>query len=99
MQLALRGFHVAGPKSPIFHDSTNSPCEGNALAPLALGGGVALAVLLLVLLWARFQPHRNVRPLARLGQRLYAHLSLRPKLKQMLSFYQDCLERMPGDRL
>lgn len=64
-------------------------CEGDAGAPLAIGFGLFIAVLAIVLLWARFKPHRNVRWLARLMpwvSRLSAQLSLRPKGKQLLSF-------------
>ena len=66
-------------------------CEGDVAAPLVIGIVVALVVVVIALLWARFQPHRNVRALAKLGDRLsrlFAQLSLRPKLKQLLSFYQ-----------
>jgi len=64
-------------------------CEGDAGAPLALGFGLFIATLAIVLLWARFKPHRNVRWLAWLVpwiSRLSAQLSLRPKGKQLLSF-------------
>ena len=55
--------------------------------------GIIVAVVLLAvsLLWARFKPHRNVKFLVRVGVRLahiFARLSLRAKGKQMLSFYQ-----------
>mgnify|MGYP003329827003 CR=1 FL=1 len=49
---------------------------------------VAAAV---VALWVWRKPHRTVPAIARLGGwawRLFAQLSLRAKLKQMLSFYQ-----------
>ena len=64
-------------------------CEADAGAPLALGFSLFIAVLAIVLLWARFKPHRNVRWLARLVPwtlRLSTQLSLRPKCKQLLSF-------------
>ena len=66
-------------------------CEGNAAAPLVLGIVGALVVVVVALLWARFQPHRNVPAIARLGGwawRLFSQLALRAKLKQMLAFYQ-----------
>lgn len=66
-------------------------CEGDAAAPIMLGGGLCIAALIIVQLWARFKPHRNVPALARLARwaaRLSAQLSLRPKGKQLLGFYQ-----------
>ena len=80
-----------------YYDDESSaclPCEGGAEGPMLLGGSVAVAALAAVLLWGRFQPHRNVRSLARLVRRLSrlsrlsAQLSLRPKGKQLLGFYQ-----------
>ena len=66
-------------------------CEGDAVAPIMLGCGVFFAAAIGALLWVRFMPHRNVRCLARLVRRaaqLSAQLSLRPKGKQLLGFYQ-----------
>jgi len=39
-------------------------CEGDAGAPFALGFGLFIATLAIVLLWVRFKPHRDVRWLA-----------------------------------
>ena len=68
------------------------PCDdGDAITPLAAGGGAAVLLLLVGALWARFKPHRRVRRLRRLGdkaERLTARLSLRPKAKQLISFFQ-----------
>ena len=66
-------------------------CEGNVMAPLLMGIGVAVAAVVLIKLWVRFKPHRNVPALAKLADRIaraFTQLSLRAKLKQMLSFYQ-----------
>ena len=55
--------------------------------------GVCLIMLALIImmLFARFKPHRRVPLLARLDrwlQRLFVQLSLRSKGKQLLGFYQ-----------
>ena len=66
-------------------------CEGNAAAPLLIGIFCVLAVIVFSLVWARFQPHRKVRALAKLSARLVRvskQLSLRAKGKQLLSLYQ-----------
>jgi len=90
-----------------YYDAGSSaclPCEGAAEGPMLFGGGVALAALAAVLLWWRFQPHRNVaapawphrtatlaklaRQLSRLSAAVWRQRSLRPKGKQLLGFYQ-----------
>ena len=77
-----------------YYDGENSeclPCESSATTPLVVGGIGVVVVVVATLLWVRFEPHRNVAMLARLwarASRLTTRLSLRPKLKQMLSFFQ-----------
>merc|ERR1740130_443836 len=66
-------------------------CKDDAGVPLALGFSLLIVVLSILLLWLRFKPHRNVHWLVRLLRwmsRLSAQLALRPKGKQLLSFYQ-----------
>ena len=50
-----------------------------------------MLALIIMMLFARFKPHRRVPLLARLDrwlQRLFVQLSLRSKGKQLLGFYQ-----------
>jgi len=66
-------------------------CEGDWEASMGIFAAGVVVVLAAISLCARFQPHRAVPSLARVAtraRRLYAQLSLRPKLKQTLSFYQ-----------
>ena len=35
-------------------------CTGDAAAPIVMGVGIALVVIVALLLWARFKPHRSV---------------------------------------
>ena len=80
-----------------YYDSEESEClvcEGNAAAPLLLGCGALLALIIVVLFFVRFQPHRHVPLLIRLAHwlaRLFDQLSLRSKCKQLLGFYQERL--------
>ena len=80
-----------------YYDSEESEClvcEGNAAAPLLLGCGALLALIIVVLFFVRFQPHRHVPSLIRLAHwlaRLFDQLSLRSKCKQLLGFYQERL--------
>ena len=60
-------------------------CEGSVFEPMALAGGVAVGLVLLGLLWARFKPHRKARVLRKAADRLWRlciQLSLRAKVKQ-----------------
>ena len=66
------------------------PCEGNLLlAVLAIVAVVAAAAGLLVL-WRRLRHRLPLRAIALAGWlwRVYTQLSLRAKIKQMMSFYQ-----------
>ena len=66
-------------------------CEGSVVAPLLTGVGGAVAVVALLLLWARFKPLEKVRLLRQWSmkvQRLGAKLSVRAKAKQLLGFLQ-----------
>ena len=71
-------------------DSACLACEGGALTPVAALGVGLVALLLLALVWARFQPHRWVCSfqLVARASRLNEQLSLRSKGKQLLGFYQ-----------
>ena len=71
--------------------SSCEPCSGNVLAPLLLGVGGIAVMITLAALWRQYEPHRTVRVLRRIGDRLwrsYAQLSLHAKGKQVLGFYQ-----------
>ena len=76
-----------------YYDSEESAClacDGDALTPVAALGVALFALLLLGLLWARFQPHRwwcSWQLVARTSH-LSKQLSLRAKAKQLLGFYQ-----------
>ena len=66
-------------------ESACLPCEGDSAAPILIGAGVTVVVVVAALLWAHFKLHQRVPSLKRLGGRLwrlYAQLSLRAKLKQ-----------------
>ena len=66
-------------------------CSGSLAATLLTGFGVIIACAGAALLWWRIKPHRTVPRLAWLWlrlKRLWRQLSLRPKCKQLLGFYQ-----------
>ena len=73
-----------------YYDADESaclPCEGEALVPVFAGIGAAVATIALV--WSCRAAQRRWAPSSVLRlQRLSLQLSLRAKLKQMLSFYQ-----------
>ena len=77
-----------------YYDPTQSacvPCEGGVEAPLAIVISAIVVAAVVIPLWARLKPLRNVPILARVGGwawRLFSQLALRAKLKQMLAFYQ-----------
>ena len=72
-------------------ESSCLACKGNAELPIIVGVGVVLLAIFIGLLWTRFSKVSCAPCLARLGSRsarIFMQLSLRPKLKQLLGFYQ-----------
>ena len=66
-------------------------CDGDLTLPVALLAAALVVAVCVTVLWARFEPHNNVRALRWLLGRLtrvWAQLSLRAKGKQLLGFYQ-----------
>ena len=71
-------------------ESSCMPCEGNALLTVLVVVGGCAGVAGLLSLWMRLRHRLPLRVIAMLGWlwRLYTQLSLRAKIKQMMSFYQ-----------
>ena len=76
-----------------YYDADRSACllcDGNIAEPILIGVGVIIACVVAALLW-HFKPPRTMPRLAKLRlwlTRMWGRLSLRPKCKQLVGFYQ-----------